>query len=73
LLLPADDTYHQGVEQQRARQRVMDVVTAARIAGLGEEEISLLVRAGLDIANKCREAQRAINWDELPTIGSIAA
>lgn len=57
----------------RERQRVIDVVTVARLDGIDEAEILRLVNAGLDAAGKIKEARQPIDWDNLPTIGSLAA
>lgn len=57
----------------RERQRVIDAVTMARLAGIGEEEIYQLVRAGLQAAGRIEAARAPIDWDSLPTIGSPVA
>jgi len=57
----------------RERQRVIDAVNMARYAGIGEGEIYDLVRAGLDAADRIEQARTPIDWDNLPTIGSLAA
>lgn len=57
----------------RKRQRVIDVVTVARLDGIDEAEILRLVNAGLDAAGKIEKARQPIDWDNLPTIGSLAA
>lgn len=57
----------------RDRQRVIDAVTVARYAGIGEDEIYDLVQAGLDAADRIEAARAPTNWDNLPTIGSLAA
>ena len=54
----------------RERQRVIDTVTMASLAGIGETEIYQLVHAGLATASRIEEARMPINWDSLPTIGS---
>jgi hypothetical protein len=56
----------------RERQRVIDAVTMASIAGVGEKEIYQLVRAGLVAAGRIEAARAPIDWDSLPTIGSPA-
>jgi len=56
----------------RERQRVIDSVTMAHLAGIGEAEILVLVRAGLDAAGRIEAARAPIDWDNLPTIGSLA-
>lgn len=57
----------------RERQRVIDAVTMAYLAGIDEAEMLRLVRAGLDAAGRIEAARAPIDWDNLPTIGSLAA
>jgi hypothetical protein len=57
----------------RERQRVIDAVTMASLAGIGEAEIYQLVSAGMGVAGKIEAARVPIDWDHLPTIGSVAA
>lgn len=56
----------------RQRQRVVDAVTTARLDGISETEIRQLVQAGLDAASRIESARAPIDWDNLPTIGSLA-
>lgn len=56
----------------RQRQRVVDAVTMARLDGIDEAEIRQLVQAGLDAAGRIEAARAPIDWDNLPTIGSLA-
>jgi hypothetical protein len=57
----------------RERQRVIDAVTMAALDGIDEAEMYRLVRAGLDAAGRIEAARVPIDWDNLPTIGSLAA
>lgn len=57
----------------RERQRVIDAVTMAHLAGIDEAEMLRLVRTGLDAAGRIEAARAPIDWDNLPTIGSLAA
>lgn len=66
------EAYSHGMTTDRERQRVIDVVTVARLDGIDEAEIYRLVRAGLDAAGRIEEARTPIDWDNLPTIGSLA-
>jgi len=54
----------------RERQRVIDSVTVAFLAGIDEAEIRCLVQTGLDAAGRIEAARAPIDWDSLPTIGS---
>lgn len=57
----------------RERQHVIDVVTMAALDGIDETEMYRLVRAGLDAAGRIEAARAPIDWNNLPTIGSLAA
>lgn len=59
-------------DRERQRQRVIDAVTVARLDGIDETEMYRLVRAGLDAADLIEAARTPIDWDNLPTIGSLA-
>lgn len=60
-------------DRDRERQRVIDAVTMAYLAGVDEAEMYQLVHAGLDAASRIEAARAPIDWDNLPTIGSLAA
>jgi len=55
----------------RERQRVTDAVTVAHLAGIDETEIYRLVQTGMATASRIEAARTPIDWDSLPTIGSI--
>lgn len=57
----------------RERQRVIDAVTTAALDGIDETEMYRLVRAGIEAASRIEAARAPIDWDNLPTIGSVAA
>lgn len=60
-------------DRERQRQRVIDVVTMAALDGIDETEMRQLVRAGMEAAHRIKAARAPIDWDNLPTIGSLVA